>query len=982
MNRKKILCFTVFFSLLAAMTFAQVKEKPVNYVNPFIGTGGHGHTFPGATVPFGMVQLSPDTYDNEWDWCSGYHITDNSIMGFSHTHLSGTGCADYGDILFMPTTGAIKLIPGSRENPTQGYRSRFKHENEKATPGYYSVLLDDYKVKVELTATTRAGFHKYTFPKTEEANIIIDLTHGIGESTLNAGMKIISNTEIEGFRRSHGWNNDHTVYFVAKFSKPFNAHGLSLDGKINTTSNTAEGKTLKGYLRYSTTEGEVVLVKVGISHVSIEGARKNLDAEIKGWNFAKVKTAAEATWEKELSRIAVEGGTNDQKTCFYTALYHSFIAPNVFSDVDGRHRGMDGKVYQEKGFTEYTVFSLWDTFRALHPLFTLVEQKRTNDIINTFYSKYKESGLLPVWELASWETNCMIGYHSIPVIYDAYKKGLRGYNAEKLFEAMKHSAEQDAAGLKSYKELGYVESDKTSQSVSRTLEYAYDDWCIAMMAKDLGKQADYERYSKRALSYRNLFDGTTGFMRAKVNGNFVTPFNSYAVTGDYTEANAWQYSLFVPHDLNGLVNLFGSKEKLANRLNELFTTTSKLEGHEQNDISGLIGQYAHGNEPSHHMAYLFNYVGQGWKTQEMVRKVMDELYLPKPDGLSGNEDCGQMSAWYVLSAMGFYPACPGTNEYVIGSPLFKKVTINLENGKKFVINAPNSSKDNKYITSVTKNNKPYEKAYIRHEDILKGCTFTFNMSNTPNKNWATSENDAPYSFTTKKQVSVPFSTTDETMFLESTTTTLGCSTDGVSIYYTTDGTTPSKNSNLYTAPIKIDKTLQLRFIAYKDGYEQSLESSASFKKATFVEPQNIAELTPGLNYAYYEGYYDFTTKLKNLTPKKTGITDIPSLKPAERVENYGLIFTGYINIPQDGIYTFFTNSDDGSVMFIDDQRVVDNDGPHSSTFASGKVALKAGYHSFKALYCQGVGPSILEISVEYGGNKMQLIPKDWFFIKK
>lgn len=982
MTGEKLLYLIVSFSLISFSVNGEVKEKLIKNVDPFIGTGGHGHTFPGATLPFGMVQLSPDTYDNDWDWCSGYHVSDNSIMGFSHTHLSGTGCADYGDILFMPTTGEIKLEAGSRENPTAGYRSRFKHENEKASPGYYSVFLDDHKVNVELTATTRVGFHKYTFPKSNEANIIIDLTHGIGERTVDAGLKIVSDTEIEGYKKSSGWNNGHTVYFVAKFSKPFGSHGISVDGKINTAALTGEGKTAKGYVRYNTAENEAVLVKVAISHVSIEGARKNMQAELKGWDFEKTKLKAENIWEKELQKITVEGGTKAQRTNFYTALYHTFISPNVYSDADGKHRGMDGKIYSSKQGNEYTVFSLWDTFRALHPLFTIVEQKRTNDIINSFYSKYKESGLLPVWELAGWETNCMIGYHSIPVIFDAYMKGIKKYDVEKLYAAMKHSADQDIFGLKSYKASGYVESDKASQSVSRTLEYAYDDWCIAMMAKALGKKDDYEKFSRRALSYCNIFDGSTGFMRAKNEGGFVTPFNHYAVTKDYTEANAWQYNLFVPHDVKGLINMFGSKEKFAARVNDLFTVSSKLEGHAQSDITGLIGQYAHGNEPSHHMAYLFTYIGQGWKTQETVRKIMNELYLPNRDGLSGNEDCGQMSAWYVLSAMGIYPACPGTNEYIIGSPLFKKVTVNLENGKKFVINSKASSEENKYICSVEKNGKPYSKVFIKHEDIQSGCEFNFNMSKEPNKNWGVEESALPYSFTTDKQVSVPYINSDETVFLDPVNISLASATDGAAVYYTVDGSAPSKKSTRFTKPFVVSSSITLRAAAYLDGFKDSKEYSVKFTKAELLKPVDVKNPVNGLNYQYYEGNFNRTADLQKANAVYSGVADIPSIKKAAREENYGFVFDGFVKVPADGMYSFYTKSDDGSVVFIDNQRVVNNDGPHGATLMTGKIALKEGYHSYKLLYTQGAADAELEAGVEGPGVKQQAIPKEWFYIAK
>ncbi len=976
-TRKARIAF--FLSLLCAACCAQAQDKLSQYVDPFIGTGGHGHTFPGAAMPFGMVQLSPDTYNREWDWCSGYHESDSSIMGFSHTHLSGTGCGDYGDILFMPTTGAIKLEPGSRQNPTQGYRSRFKKENEQSTPGYYSVYLDDHKVKVELTATTRAGYHKYTFPETNEANIIIDLEHGIDDHCTNAQIKMVSDTEVEGYRQSSGWNKDHTVYFFATFSKPFLRHGIALDGEIDTLTHSGEGNSLKAFVRYETKAAEVILVRVGISHVSVVDARKNLKAEIANHSFDEVKAASEESWEKELSKILVEGGSKEQRVCFYTALYHSLLTPNIFQDIDGHYKGMDGKIYTANGSDIYSVFSLWDTFRALNPLLTIIEPERAEDMVNSLYLKYREFGMLPLWELAAGETNCMIGYPSVPVIFDAYRKGLVRDSVEAIYSAMVNSAEHDQFGVIPYSKYGYLPADKMKESVSRTLEYAYEDWCIAMMAKSLGKAEDFQNFSKRALYYRNLFDGSTGFMRGKIDNAFVSPFNPFAESTCYTESNAWQYNLFVPHDVSGLINLFGSDEHLSRRLDELFTARIKVNGREQPEKEGYMGQYAHDNEPSHHLAYLYNYVGQGWKTQEKVREIMEKFYSTKRDGLAGNDDCGQTSAWYVFSAIGMYPVCPGTSEYVIGSPIFTKVTIQTGNGKCFMLNAPNSSPQNKYVRALTRNHEPYQFSYIRHEDIVNGGEFTFDMNSVPEKTWASIEAARPYSFNPVNQVSPPFQTSGSTIFLDSATVSLSCQTKGAQIFYSLDGSTPTIASKRYSTPLTVTMRSTLKAIASKDGWENSPILTLRFEKAELKEATSVTGLKPGLTYRYFEGQFSTVAELSKAEAKKTGIAETPSLQYAQRTENFGISFSGYIRIPTDGLFTFSVISDDGGIVYIDDQPVANNDGSHGATLATGTIALQTGYHAYRLVYFQGAGPSVLEAGIEGPDLTQQTVPKEMFF---
>ncbi|RKY53164.1 MAG: glycoside hydrolase family 92 protein, partial [Candidatus Neomarinimicrobiota bacterium] len=795
-NSRVIVLEVVLLSLFFALTvYSSVYRDLTQYVNPFVGTGGHGHTYPGASMPFGMVQLSPDTRLTGWDGCSGYHFSDHVIYGFSHTHLSGTGVPDYCDILFMPTVGKLQLCNGYKTNPDSGYGSRFKHSNETAAPGYYSVILDDYNVKVELTVTKRVGFHKYIFPKTNNAYIIIDLTHR--DPVIESAIYFINDRKIQGFRRSRAWAKDQVVYFAAEFSKPFFSHGIAVNNKIKGNLRKAVGKNIKAFVNYHTRKGEPILVKVGISAVSMEGAWKNLEAEIPHWDFEKIKNGANSAWNRALNMIQIEGGTEEEKRIFYTALYHVLLVPNLFMDVDGKYRGTDLKIHQAKNFTNYTVFSLWDTFRAEHPLFTIIQPKRTVDFIRTFIAQYENGGQLPMWELAGNYTGCMIGYHSVPVIVDAYMKGIKNFNVKKAYKAMKHSADQDHLGLKYYKEFGYIPADKEGESVSKTLEYAYDDWCIAQMAKSLNKKEDYKRYIRRAQFYKNLFDPSTGFMRAKLNGSWVTPFDPREVNSYYTEANAWQYSFFVPQDIHELIKMMGGKNAFARKLDQLFSTSSKTSGRHQADITGLIGQYAHGNEPSHHMAYLYDYAGQPWKTQKLVREIMKIMYKDTPDGLSGNEDCGQMSAWYVLSAMGFYSVTPGKDFYVVGSPLFDKVTIHLENGRKFEIIARNVSDKNIYIKHATLNGKLYTKTFIKHSDIIKGGKLVFDMGPQPDKKWGTGDSDIPPSAIKDYPIlPVPFVSSGSRVFFDSTEISLSAVSRNTKIYYTLDGTKPTRNSKV------------------------------------------------------------------------------------------------------------------------------------------------------------------------------------------
>lgn len=631
-----------------------------------IGTGGHGHTYPGATVPFGMVQLSPDTrIDGSWDGCSGYHYDDNTIYGFSHTHLNGTGCSDYGDIMLMPTMGEPSFDP-------KNYASLFSHTSEKATAGYYAVQLEKHKINVRLTTSTRVGFHEYTFHKDGQANIILDLNHR--DKLLEGKIRVIDNKTIEVFRRSEAWAKDQYVFARIEFNVP-------VELAKTTTNSDNSGNIIQACFSRNVTKGEKILVKVALSPTSYEGAKLNL-SEIQHWDFAKVKKDAEMLWDSQLVKIQIPENNPEKATIFYTALYHTMVQPNIAQDLDGKYRGRDNQIHVAKGFDYYSVFSLWDTFRGAHPLYTLIEKKRTADFINTFLKQYEQGGRLPVWELASNETDCMIGYHSVSVIADAMVKGIKGFDYEKAFEAAKHSAMLDHLGLEAYKRQGFISMDDEHESVSKTLEYAYDDWCIAQMAKILYKKEDYAYFMQRSQNWKNILDWNTGFMRPKKNGGWDKPFDPREINNNFTEGNSWQYSFFVPQNISGLIEAHGGKDKFEAKLDEMFNSESKTTGREQVDVTGLIGQYAHGNEPSHHMAYLYNYVGKPEKTKEKVHYILNNFYKNTPDGLIGNEDCGQMSAWYVLSSMGIYAVTPGNIGWDTVSPNFDKITVLTDGGSK------------------------------------------------------------------------------------------------------------------------------------------------------------------------------------------------------------------------------------------------------------------------------------------------------------
>lgn len=709
--------------------------NPVAYVDPYIGTGGHGHTFLGVTAPFGAVQIGPNNINKGWYWCSGYHYSDSIVIGFSHLHLNGTGCSDTGDILFMPYTGKARTQPGTQQDPLSGYASYYSKDNERALPGYYEVLLKTHRTKVELTASDRVAFHRYTFPKDVEKHVMINLKDANGDDRpTDTYLEQINDTVIRGYRYSTGWSKKQQIYFSAVFSQP--VHLTLYHDSVQVAGNRLQGLDVKGNVAVAPVVEELG-VKVGISPVSMENAMDNIGQEIKDWNFENIVAETTGKWNAELSKLQVETTDTVAKRIFYTALYHAFMQPIMFNDCSGEYRGTDKNIYGDPGFTNYTVFSLWDTYRAAHPLYTLVQPERVPDFINSMLAIYEQQGRLPVWHLYGSDTNEMIGIQSVPVIADAILKDVKGFNYERAYQAMKASMMSDYKGLSYVTDLEYIPADKENESVAKGLEYAIADWGVAQVARKLGKTEDYEYFSKRALAYQNYWDKDTHFFRGKNrDGSWVTPFNPVHSThrnDAYCEGNGWQYTWLVPHDVEGLISLFGSKEAFVSKLDSLFLVNEDLGDAASPDISGLIGQYAHGNEPGHHTVYLYSFVGQQWKTAEKVDYILSHMYSDLPDGLQGNEDCGQMSSWYVFSALGFYPVNPSDGMYVFGRPIFDKVVLKLPENKVFEIRANNNSAENKYIQSIELNGQPYNKLYISHADIMAGGTLVFTMGNRPNE---------------------------------------------------------------------------------------------------------------------------------------------------------------------------------------------------------------------------------------------------------
>jgi predicted alpha-1,2-mannosidase len=827
----------LLFTAATIVSHAQIPDY-AGMVNPFIGTGGHGHTYPGASMPFGMMQLSPDTRLEGWDGCSGYHYSDSMIYGFSHTHLSGTGIADYCDVLLMPFIGEIKWM-------NKDYASPFSHKNERASAGFYEVMLNKHHIKATLTTSVRSGMHQYSFPVNAiEGKVLLDLKHR--DEVLESSIEIVNNYEVKGMRRSKSWASNQLLFFYMKFEKPVKEFGIAVNDELQKGIESAAGKNLKSYFSFDLESDKTLRVKVGISGVSMENAKENLEKEIPAWDFEGLKSAAATAWNKELGKIEVIGGSKDEQTIFYTALYHASLSPNVYTDINGDYRGTDGKVHQAEGFTNYSVFSLWDTYRALHPLMTITNRQRTGDWIHTFLTQYKQGGMLPVWELSANETFCMSGYHSVPVIADAYQKGIKNFDAALALKAMTSYAESDRFGLKDYRQKGFISNDNEHESTSKTMEYAFDDWCIAQFAQQTGNEAVYKKYMLRAQQYKNLFDPATAHIRGKVQGFWYSPFKATEVNNFFSEGNSWHYSFAAPQDVSGMVSLYGGKDKFAKKLNELFTTKETMSGREQADVTGLIGQYAHGNEPSHHMAYLFNYAGQPWRTQELVNKICREFYRNDPDGLIGNEDCGQMSAWYIFSAMGFYPVTPGGGQYALGTPVFDEVIIHQENGKSFNIKVLNRSDKNFYVQAMQMNGKDYPATFINHSMIENGALLTVEMGSQPNYQRGIKAIESPHSAIADNHfTAVPYFEMNSNKIKQNLKVVMKHIDKNASIYYRIQfGEQKEGPFTRYTKPFMLTKEATVKYYAEKNNFKSPELSQQFYKVVTDRTITIISEVHP------------------------------------------------------------------------------------------------------------------------------------------
>ena len=892
--------------VLAAVWGCSGASQPMDSVHVFNGTGFHGHTYPGATTPFGLVQLSPDTRTYGWDGCSGYHYTDSTILGFSHTHLSGTGCADLGDFLFTPGMGDIQPLP-------------LNHGKESARPGYYKVVTPD--VTVELTASPRVGVHKYTFTGVGTPQVLLDANHSIGTENVavEAWFKVEGEKEVSGKRVVDGWVQDRAIYLDAAFSVPFLKAEETAPGMLLLT--------FPGDMKELT-------VWAGLSYGSTEEARANREAETDGKEFMDILNQTTDLWTRTLGSIVVQGGPVDQ---FYTCLYHTSVEPNNIADIN------DNRPF-------YSTLSLWDTFRSWNPLQTLLNPQLVNDMINSMLEMYRQWGELPIWPLGHGETGCMIGYHSIPVIADAWLHGIRGFNGEEALAAMVVSSNKNK-GITSdlYNQYGYIPANLMSQSVSQTLEMAYDDWCIARMAECLGKADIAAEYDARALRYQNVFDPSTGFMRGRENtGNWVEPFDPIASTRDYTEAIPWQARFFVPHDVAGHTDLMGGLQPMLAALDSLFTYEDRSEQVHVSDITGLKGQYAHGNEPSHHMAWIYNWLGAPSKSQKVVRELLEEMYDITPEGVCGNEDCGQMSAWYVLSSLGIYPACPTSGEYILAAPLFKKATLHLGSGKDFTITADHP--EWMYVADVKLNGQPLERNYVTYEEIMAGGTLEFKLSKNP-----VSTRDAfpaPYSLSKKPVVSTPVLPAGLSLFKGSVDLVMTSRTEGAAIHYTLDGSEPTEASPLYTQPFALDQSATIRARAFKEGMTPSPEARAEATKAEFSPALKLIGLKNGCRYTYHQGVFAWAADVKKSPVKGSGVMEAPSIKDAPDEDHFGYIFTGYIDIPEDGIWSFALRSDDGAILEMDGKLVVNNDGSHSAITTTGRVPLLKGLHAYKLVYLE------------------------------
>ena len=844
-------------------------------------------------------------------------------------------------------------------------------------------MLKDENIKAELTATTYAGVHRYTFPKDKPASIIIDLAHLLDDEFIyEAELQRTSDNEIVGMRRTRGWVDNQYVYFAAQFSQPFESVDFVNSKQLVSSEAQITGTDIQAILKFKDIDSRIIVAKVGISIVSVENARENLENDIKDFDFDAIHNEARTKWSDAISTITVHGNTEEELTNFYTAMYHSMIVPNIVNDVNGDYRRHDMSIAKiAKGEKRYSTLSIWDTFRAWNPLMTIIDTTLVNDMIVSFLDMYDSSGELPIWPLCAGETGTMIGYHSVSVIADAYLKGIDGFNAERALNAMIISSEKNKKGADYYIKNGFIPSNIKKESISCLLEFAYDDWIIAQMAKSMGKEDVYETYIDRSQNYVNVFDGATKFFRGKrIDGNWETPFNPFQVGRDYTEATAWQYRFFVPHDVNGMVQLFGGKELFIASLDSLFTVTSEVEG-DLVDITGLIGQYAHGNEPSHHMAYLYNYVGQPWKTQQMTRRLLDEMYQPTPEGISGNEDCGQISAWYILSSLGFYSVCPGSNEFALTTPLFEEANIKLANGRTLKVTANNPQK-NIYIDKVELNDKVIETNFITYDQLMDGGILKFTLTSQPNMTRGTTQNASPYSYSEKEIVSIPYVDKDLNLFLDNIDVTLASATVGFIIKYTLDGSEPTEKSPIYDKAFKLSKTTQIKAKGYKDGFVPSRTLSIQATKAELKASLNIQPSQSGTSFKYYEGLYKYVADIEKSPLLEAGIMAEPSIENAKQEDHFGYIFSGLIDAPEDGVYTFQTRSDDGSVLLINGEKVVDNDGSHAAIPATGTIALKKGFHPYTLYYFEDYeGEHLSWAWIVPSSKELTPIPSSVLFIK-
>ncbi len=954
-RKYKQIVLLIFFLNLGCSCHNNKKDF-ASLVNPFVGTIGTGKTFQGPVLPYGMIQPGPYMAYSE-DQLSG------TIFGFSQTHLSGMaggGVGTAGDILFMPAIEKDSFI--------NGFPSKFQHKNENASPGFYGVKLDSSNIKIEITATTRTGLYKFTFPQSTASGVFLKLENGM--------MKVNEN-EISGC-------NKNRVYFVASFSKPLKSYEIAENEQIIDNPDTVRNENIKAFFRFG--PEETILMKIGISMVSIEGARNNLETEQPGWDFDLIRKNAVAAWNKELGKIEVEGGTETEQILFYTALYHSLIHPNIYMDADRKFRSSNGKVYTATDFDNYTNFSLWDTFRALHPLYTIINQKMTNQFIRTFLERYDHNGRMLIMEFdgVEGETPPMIATHSLSVLADAYVKGIRDYDVPKAYEAMKKLADDFIRPDKElYLNYGYIPADLKGQSVSQTLEYSYNDWCITRLAQDFN-QDDNLKYSRRGDFYKNVFSKEVNFMRGrKSNFQFVDNFDPMETINHYTEANAYQYSTFVPQDIEGLIELMGGDPVFEAWLDSCFSTKTDFSKINLGDVTGLIGQYAHGNEPSHHIAYLYNYVGAPWKTQQMVRQIMSDLYQNKPEGIDGNEDCGQMSAWYVMSAMGFYAVTPGMDYYVIGSPLFDKITINLENGNKFEIIAKNNSEKNKYIQLTKLNDLTFSKTYLKHNDIVGGGKIIFEMGDVPNKEWGVNKEDRPYSpKKTFKYALTPQPEFSDILFLDKRIVKMKEPEAVAKIHYTLDGTEPTEKSTLFTDSIIITKPTVLKVRSFVDGIAPSQILSVQFRQIEMLEAIAVSELQPGVKYLYREGNGVKSARDQNEAPVlDTGILSTFNVDEVKDQRAFGYNFNGYINVPETGVFHFWLEANDGAILYLNNKLIIDNDGGHRAQVLDSKIGLKKGWHPVKVDYCQNGLAKSLVLEWEGPGVEKQEVSADVLFHK-